>query len=116
MSVKINTNVRLAAKLTGYQITIQSAGGKVASAVTGQEEYEIDTFKGLEPETREKLIQFKLTTLADLSRFRDKWQNFEEVSAEQKDLLAKKVEVYDKEEAERNELRAQMPVMPPVAA
>lgn len=100
-------NVRLAAKLTGFQITIQSAGGKVESAVTGKEEYEIDTFKGIEPETREKLIQFKLTTLADLSRFRDKWQNFEDVSEEQKALLAKKVEVYDQEEAERAAQKAE---------
>jgi N utilization substance protein A len=36
-------NVRLAAKLTGYQITVKSATGKVESAVTGEEEYEIDT-------------------------------------------------------------------------
>lgn len=100
-------NVRLAAKLTGYQITIQTAGGKVESEATGQEEYEIDTFVGLEPETREKLIQFKLTTLSDLSRFKDKWQAFEDVSAEQKALLTQKVEVYDQEEAERAAQKAE---------
>src|SRR5690606_18914477 len=58
-------NARLAAKLCGYKITIKSSTGTVASQVTGDEEYEIDTFKGLTEETREQLIQHKLTTLAD---------------------------------------------------
>lgn len=93
-------NVRLAAKLTGYQITIQNAGGDVHSAVTGQEEYEIDTF-GLSDEARAKLIQFKFTTLADLSRFQEKWQAFEDLEQDQKDLLAKRVATYEKEEAIR---------------
>ncbi len=95
-------NVRLAAKLTGYQITVQSAEGKVESEVTGEEEYEIDTFDSLEPETREKLIQFKLTTMGDLARFRDKWQAFEEITDDQKAMLLKRVEQFDKDEAERN--------------
>jgi N utilization substance protein A len=82
-------NVRLAAKLTGYQITVKSASGLVQSAVTGKEDYEIDTF-GLQDATREVLIQHKLTTLADLVRFRDKWINMNEiVEADQKILLAK---------------------------
>lgn len=86
-------NVRLAAKLTGYQITVKSASGQVQSAVTGKEDYEIDTF-GLTDDTREVLIQHKLTTLADLVRFRDKWVNMNEViEADQKILLAK-VEEY----------------------
>ncbi|MDQ3008629.1 MAG: transcription termination factor NusA [bacterium] len=97
-------NVRLAAKLTGYQITIKSAEGKVESSVTGEEEYEIDTFKGLSAESREKLVQFKLTTLADLSRFKDKWQNFEELDEAQKELLAKRVAKFEAEEAERDTL------------
>lgn len=99
-------NVRLAAKLTGYQITIKSATGQVQSAVTGKEEYEIDTFPGITTEAREKLIQFKLTTLADLSRFKDKWQGFDDLEADQKELLAKRVAIFEKEEAARNAERA----------
>lgn len=94
-------NVRLAAKLTGFQITIKSAAGDVESSVTGKEEYEIDTFKGLSDETRAKLIQFKLTTLGDLSRFKDKWQNFDDVEDDQKELLDKKVTQFEAEEAQR---------------
>jgi transcription termination/antitermination protein NusA len=93
-------NVRLAAKLTGLQITVQSAGGKVASAVTGEEEYEIDTFENIAPETREFLISRKLTTRADLARFTDKWQE-SELTENQKRLIAGKVEEFNKEEAER---------------
>lgn len=100
-------NVRLAAKLTGYQITIQSAEGKIESHVTGDEEYEIDTFDGIETETREKLIQFKLTTLGDLSRFKEKWLNFEDISDTQKEMLTGRVEVFEKEEEQRNLLRAE---------
>lgn len=100
-------NVRLAAKLTGYKITIQSAGGEIKSEATGEEEYEIDTFAGLEPETREKLIQFKLTTVNDLARFRDKWENFEEISEEQKEILRQAVAKLEAEDAEREEARAE---------
>ncbi|MEX0895838.1 MAG: transcription termination factor NusA [Patescibacteria group bacterium] len=92
-------NVRLAAKLTGYKITVKSAAGQIESQVTGTEEYEIDTFKGLADETRELLIQHKLTTLADLTRFKDKWQNFE-LESDQMELLEKKVAAYEVEQAE----------------
>jgi len=51
----------------------------------------------LEKETRDKLVQFKFTTLADLSRLKTKWQAFEDVDAQQKELLAKKVEIFEKE-------------------
>ena len=95
-------NVRLAAKLTGYKITIKSAGGQVQSSATGDEEYEIDTFEGLVDETRELLIEHKLTTLSDLSRFKDKWREFE-ISDEQKQLLTERVDQFEKEEAERGE-------------
>lgn len=91
-------NVRLAAKLTGYKITVHSAAGQVQSTATGLEEYEIDTFTGLEPETRALLVEHKLTTLGDLSRFKDKWQNFN-ISDEQKKLLADRVAVFDEEQA-----------------
>lgn len=91
-------NVRLAAKLTGYKITVKSAGGQVKSQVTGKEEYEIDTFKGLSAETREILVEHKLTTLNDLMRFRDKIDKMEELPKDQRDLLFAKIAEGDKEE------------------
>lgn len=97
-------NVRLAAKLVGYQITIKSAEGKVESKMTGKEEYEIDTYKGLSDETREILIQYKLTTVGDLARFKDKWQEMESLEEDQKKLLQKKVDEFEKEMADREEL------------
>lgn len=95
-------NVRLAAKLTGYKITIKSSGGEVKSKVTGEEEYEIDTITGLEDETRQKLITFKLTTVSDLQRFSDKWRNFDDISDSQKKLLEKAVTAFEAEESERS--------------
>jgi transcription termination/antitermination protein NusA len=92
-------NVRLAAKLTGYQITIKSATGTVKSAVTGKEEYEIDTFEGLSEEARDVLVQYKLTTTQDLARFKDKWMEMEELADDQKKLLADRVEIFEKEMA-----------------
>lgn len=59
-------NVRLAAKLTGYQITVQSASGATKTAVTGNEEYEIDHLPGINPELRAKLIENRLTTYEDI--------------------------------------------------
>ena len=94
-------NVRLAAKLTGYKLTIQSAEGKVESKATGEEQYEIDTYKGLTDEAKEILVQHKLTTLNDLVRFQDKWQEMEDLADDQKELLAKKVEQDLKEQAKR---------------
>ena len=94
-------NVRLAAKLTGYKITIKSATGAVQSAVTGAEEYEIDTFEGITPEVRQILIQNKLTTLGDLSRFKLRWTEMAEIPEETKKMLLARVEVFDKEMAER---------------
>ena len=93
-------NVRLAAKLTGYQITVKSASGKVESKVTGKEDYEIDTF-GITDDTREVLIQHKLTTLADLLRFRNKWQDMEEIADADLEVLNKRVEAYLAEEEAR---------------
>jgi N utilization substance protein A len=95
-------NVRLAAKLTGYKITIKSSGGEVKSKVTGEEEYEIDTIVGLNEETRQKLIVFKLTTVSDLQRFADKWRAFEEITPDQQQLLEKAVTQFETEEAERS--------------
>ncbi len=93
-------NVRLAAKLTGYRITVKSAAGEVQSEVTGEEEYEIDTFEGLAPETRTFLVEHKLTTLNDLARFQMKWQEAE-LAEDQKKLLSEKVAAFEKEMAER---------------
>ena len=94
-------NVRLAAKLTGYKITIKSAAGAVQSAVTGQEEYEIDTFEGLTPETRMILVQNKLTTLSDLARFKLRWAEMPEISEAEKTMLMGRVDQFEKEMAER---------------
>lgn len=100
-------NVRLAAKLTGYQITVKSASGQIQSAVTGKEEYEIDTFQGLEADTREILIQHKLTTVSDLMRFHEKWQAMPEIATEQKALLQAKVDEAIKQEQEKTERRSE---------
>jgi len=83
-------NVRLAARLTEYNITIQSASGKTMGQATGDEEYEIDTFEGITAESRTLLIEHKLTTLADLDRFEEKWMNFE-MGDDQKEILGKRV-------------------------
>lgn len=98
-------NARLAAKLTGYRITIKSTGGQVQSQVTGEEEYEIDTIEGLAPETRVLLIEHKLTTVGDLARFPNKWQEFE-IPEEQKQLLQAQIVIFNAEQVVRDEERA----------
>ncbi len=90
-------NVRLAAKLTNYKIRIQSAEGELEGEATGEEEYEIDTIDGLEPEAREFLVSYKLTTFRDLDRFEHKWVDSDRISYEQKKLLDEAVEEYKKE-------------------
>lgn len=97
-------NVRLAAKLTGWKITVVGSSGQVASQVTGEEEYEIDTFEGLDSEVRAKLIEHKLTTLGDLSRFKAKWHAFE-FAPDQVTMLDDRIDVFDKEQAERDAAR-----------
>lgn len=93
-------NVRLAAKLTGWRITIVS-DGKVESEVTGEEEYEIDSLEGLSPESREYLIHHKLTTTADVVRFQDKWQAETELADDQKAILQGMVDVFEEEERKK---------------
>ncbi len=100
-------NARLAAKLTGYKITIQSAGGKVESEVTGEEEYEIDTLEGLEEDTRAFLIEHKLTTVGDLARFTNKWQESDKIEPAQKELIQKAVDVELEREAAQREKYAE---------
>lgn len=90
-------NVRLAAKLTDYKITIKSAEGEIESEVTGDEEYEIDTIEGLAEEAREYLIQYKLTTFNDLDRFEEKWTQADEITDEQKELIDKHIKSYQEE-------------------
>lgn len=94
-------NVRLAAKLTEYKITIKSASGEVKSKVTGEEEYEIDTFKGLSEDARAYLVENKLTTLGDLARFKNKWMEAE-LGADQEKLLLERVEAFEAEMAQRD--------------
>lgn len=101
-------NVRLAAKLTGYKITITSASGNFTTLATGSEEYEIDTFKGLTPEARVILVEHKLTTLNDLVRFQDKWMAMPEIEDDQKALLMKKVEQDKKDQEAREKAHALM--------
>lgn len=87
-------NVRLAAKLTGYQIVVKSATGKEEASATGEEEYEIDQIKGLSEETRNYLIDSRVTTLEDMRR---KWGDERFLSGldeEHKTLLQKVVEEY----------------------
>ncbi len=96
-------NVRLAAKLTGYLITIKSAKGDVESEVTGEEEYEIDTWEELSEETREFLVQHKLTTIYDLERFQDKWISEETIPYEEKEAIDKRISDYQAQQAEKDQ-------------
>ena len=93
-------NARLAAKLTELKITIKSDSGEVRSKVTGEEEYEIDTFEGLIEDTRNFLVENKLTTIADISRFKHKWIDAE-LGDEQNKILEDRVETFEKEMSER---------------
>lgn len=97
-------NVRLAAKLTGYKITIKSATGDVQSQATGLEEYEIDSYEVITPDVRTILIQNKLTTLSDLARFKNRWTDMEEIPDNQKQVLLEKVAAFEQEMAQRDEL------------
>jgi N utilization substance protein A len=99
-------NVRLAAKLTGYFITIQSAKGEIEGEATGEEEYEIDSWEGITEETREFLINYKLTTVKDLERFQDKWIQTDEIPYEQKEMIDQKVKEYQRDLADRAQERA----------
>lgn len=101
-------NARLAAKLTGCRVTVKSAKGQVESEVTGEEEYEIDTFEGLEEDTREFLIQYKLTTVRDLLRFKEKWIETDQIPHRQKEAIDENIKAYEEEikaEIERRQER-----------
>lgn len=91
-------NVRLAAKLTGYHITVQSATGEEQAHVTGDEEYEIDQLLSVSPEVRELLIEERATTLEDLAR---KWDNLQsKVPAAEQPQIAEALAKYEAEHAE----------------
>lgn len=104
-------NVRLAAKLTGYKISIKSRSGEEKVNVTGEEEYEIDQqIEGITPEVREVLVQNRLTTLEDLRYRREKWSLFDQIPEDQKKLLLAAVDKYEveleKREGERSAIAA----------
>ena len=97
-------NVRLAAKLTGYKISIKSASGVQAATATGDEEFEIDQLP-LTPEIRTMLVEKGYTMLFQLR------EHFAEVEAIDG---AKKKDV----DALRKSLEAGQPIRPvePVVA
>jgi N utilization substance protein A len=82
-------NVRLAAKLTGYQISIQSASGDQQASVTGNEEYEIDHLEGMTPELRAQLIENRLTTYEDIHHRWDTLSTAGDFNPEQVAVLKK---------------------------
>ncbi|MEO8581917.1 MAG: transcription termination factor NusA [Patescibacteria group bacterium] len=109
-------NVRLAAKLTGYKISIKSKSGEEKVNVTGQEEYEIDQqIDGITPEVRAVLIQNRLTTLEDLRYRKEKWMLFDQIPEDQKELLSNAVEKYEGELVKRESERAAAAVVEPKA-
>lgn len=100
-------NVRLAAKLTGYKISIKSSTGKEEVNVTGEEEYEIDQqIEGLTDEVRTVLVQNRLTTLEDLRYRKDRWIEFDNIPEDQKEILVKAVATYQVEMDKRDSERA----------
>jgi N utilization substance protein A len=102
-------NVRLAAKLTGYKISIKSKSGEEKVNVTGEEEYEIDQqIEGISEELRNTLIQNRLTTLEDLRYRKEKWTQFDQIADADKKLLLDAVEKYEAELEKREGERAAM--------
>ncbi len=99
-------NVRLAAKLLGISITVKSEDGQVAGEVTGNEEYEIDSY-GVNEDTRSELINLKLTTYPDILRFQDRIANNSKIEETEKELVikeAKRRQEIDDREHEMKEL------------
>lgn len=92
-------NVRLAAKLTGYAISVQSADGVEEARVTGQEQYEIDQYE-LTEELRDLLIAERATTIEDLARKWETLQTKEEMTGPQVESLQAAIAKWEKEQAE----------------
>lgn len=84
-------NVRLAGKLLGMSITITDQSGSIAGQVSGQEEYEIDSF-GLDPEVRETLINLKLTNSNDIVRFQNRLMDNEAIAEELKQSILQRAQ------------------------
>ncbi len=82
-------NVRLAAKLLGISLTVKSEEGDIESTMSGQEEYEIDSYN-LDEETREELINRKLTTYVDILRFEQRILEDENLKPAQKEIILQK--------------------------
>lgn len=95
-------NVRLAAKLLGISITVKSEDGSVTAAMSGTEEYEIDSY-GLDEEAREELVDRKLTTYADILRFTERINENEKLTEAQKELILAKAAEAEKAEMEKKE-------------
>ncbi len=79
-------NVRLAAKLLGVSITVKSESGAVTTKMTGNEEYEIDSY-GLSEETRNELINLKLVTYADITRFSKRIEENDKIEEAEKERI-----------------------------
>lgn len=93
-------NVRLASKLTGYQIVIKSATGEQQASVTGEEEYEIDQIENLDPTVREVLIENRVTTSEDIAYKWEMLSKLESISDEQRAVLAEVKERYNAQQAD----------------
>lgn len=104
-------NVRLAAKLTGYKITIKSASGATEANVTGEEEFELDQFEGISASLREVLIQERATTLEDLNRKWTQVQEKAEMTAAERETLEKALEAFRIEQAEYEKNRPPRPML-----
>ena len=52
------------------------------------------------------MIERKLTTMADLSRFKDKWLGDKDLEVDQQTMLKEKVEAYEAQEAKLEKERA----------
>lgn len=83
-------NVRLAAKLTGYKITVKSESGTQAAIATGNEEFEIDQ---LEPHAnvREVLVSKGYTALFQVRDHLDELINSGAINAKDGDELRAKL-------------------------
>lgn len=71
-------NVRLAAKLTGFKITIKSQSGKQSASATGKEEYEIDQLE-LDEQARAALVEKGYTTFFTIREHVEELKQMEHV-------------------------------------
>lgn len=83
-------NVRLAAKLTGYKITIKSQSGQKAASATGKEEFEIDQLE-LDENVRAVLVEKGYTTFFAIREHMDELASMEEVGQKVVDTIKGKL-------------------------